>query len=268
MRTLFEPLEASTLRRRIADRIGAAVLDGTLKEGERLVERRLAAQFATSLTAVREALIELEADGFVSKKANAATYVTKLTPEAGKRIFAVRRLLEAYAVEEAARLATPDQVRKLDQAYANVLSAARSKKRELFLQLDFQFHEKIWLMADNEYLRIALRRVLVPIYAFSAMRIHSGNAFDLLQDAQSHLPVLEAIKAKNPELARRRFLEALDGWYSATDAYVLAKSNGGAPTMASEGAILALDRSKKPHDKAHRKRQERNSSPSDRHGTV
>ena len=57
------------------------------------------------------------------------------------------------------------------------------------------------------------------------MRIHSGEAFDLTQDAQSHLPVLEAIKAKDPALARKRFLGALDDWYASIEAYVLSKSN-------------------------------------------
>lgn len=224
MQTAFEPLEIATLGRRIADRIEGAILSGTLKEGERLVERRLASRFATSLTAVREALIKLEVDGFVTKKPNAATYVTKLTHEAGKKIFAVRKVLEGYAVEEAARLATPEQIRELEESYLNLLSAAGSERGELFIQSDFSLHGKIWAIADNDYLETALRRILVPIYAFSAMRIHSGNAFDLLKDAQSHLPTLEAIKAKDPALARNCFVCALDYWYSDTEAYVLSES--------------------------------------------
>ena len=225
MRIVFKPFETVTLRRMIADRMEEAILNGTLREGERLVERRLASQFGTSLTAVREALIALEADGFVAKKPNAATYVTKLTQDAGKKIFAVRRVLEGFAVEQAARLATVGQAKELEKAYVDLVSTARAKKRELFLQRDFSFHEKIWAIADNEYLETALRRILVPVYAFSAMRIHSGEAFDLLQDAQSHLPVLEAIKAKDPALARKRFLSALDDWYASTEAYVLSKSS-------------------------------------------
>jgi len=225
MQIVFKPFETVTLRRMIADRIEEAILSGALKEGEKIVERRLASQFGTSLTSVREALIALEADGFVTKKPNAATYITKLTPEAGKKIFEVRRVLEGFAVEQAARLATPGQIEELEKAYAELLSTARAKKRELFLQRDFSFHGKIWAIADNEYLESALRRILVPVYAFSAMRIHTGEAFDLLQDAQSHNPVLEAIKAKNPALARKCFVSALDDWYASTEAYVLSKSN-------------------------------------------
>jgi DNA-binding GntR family transcriptional regulator len=224
---VFEPLELATLRRRVADRIEDAILQGTLKEGERLVERRLASQFGTSLTVVREALIALEADGFVVKKPNAATYVTKLSQDAAKQIFDVRKVLEAFAVEEAARRATPALMAELERAYSDLVSAARSHQREAFLQADFALHEKIWSIADNEYLELALRRILIPIYAFSAIRIHSEEAFDLLTDAQSHLPVLEAIKANEPALARERFMRALEVWYSGVEAFLTS------PTMVA-----------------------------------
>src|SRR5215472_16778424 len=95
---VFERLSRSTLREQIVEKMKTAILTGALREGDRLVERHLAAKFETSLTAVREALIELETEGFVSKKTNAATYVTKLSLEAADKIFAVRKVLETFAV--------------------------------------------------------------------------------------------------------------------------------------------------------------------------
>jgi DNA-binding GntR family transcriptional regulator len=78
-------------------------------------------------------------------------------------------------------------------------------------------------MADNEYLQVALRRIIHPIFAFSAIRILSGRPFDLLEDAQSHLPIVEAIKSKNAKAARKAFLTALDGWFLQIKAYVFSK---------------------------------------------
>ena len=74
------------------------------------MERQLAAQFVTSLTAVREALIELEATGFVIKKPNSTTHVTKLSKDAAEKIFVFRRIMEGFAVEEAARQATSERL--------------------------------------------------------------------------------------------------------------------------------------------------------------
>src|SRR6266566_6537517 len=107
----FEKRSTNTLRGRIAGKIKEAILTGNLREGERLVERKLATQFDTSLTAVREALIQLETDGFVTKIPNSATHVTKLSLRAAEKIHAVRSVLETFAVEEAARLTSPEQVK-------------------------------------------------------------------------------------------------------------------------------------------------------------
>lgn len=223
---VFEKLASHTLRGRIAEKIRTAILNGSLREGQRLVERSLASQFGASLTAVREALIELETEGFVVKKPNAATYVTRMSPEGAQKIFLVRKLLEGFAVEEAARLATPEQIEVLEKRYMEVLDAARAVDRHLFAQKDFLLHEAIWQITNNEYLQAALRRCVLPIFAFSAIRFASGGPFDFLQDAYSHLPVLEAIKARDQEAARKAFLAACEEWRSKIFAFLFRQTGG------------------------------------------
>jgi DNA-binding GntR family transcriptional regulator len=167
----FERLPSYSLRGRIAETLREAILNGTLEEGQRLVERNLAAQLGASLTAVREALIELEMEGFIQKRRNAATYVTKLTLEDTEKIFAVRSVLEAYAVEQAALLAGPEHVERLEARYIEMQEAARANDRKAFLRADYSWHEAVWQITGNEYLQAALRRLLVPLFAFTAIRI-------------------------------------------------------------------------------------------------
>jgi DNA-binding GntR family transcriptional regulator len=226
MQAVFEKLANSTLRRQIADKIRDAILHGSLQEGQRLVERNLASQFATSLTAVREALIELEAEGFVTKRPNAATHVTKLTLDSAEKIFSVRRILEVYAVEEAARLATPEHIAEIEKHYSEMLRAAEARDAKRFITSDFSLHEATWAATQNEYLQVALRRIVLPIFAFTSIRIVTRSHFDLVRDAQSHLPFLDAIRGRRPEAARASFLGALEEWRSNTRAYVFGDSAG------------------------------------------
>jgi GntR family transcriptional regulator, trigonelline degradation regulator len=212
MGAVFEQLTNTTLRGRIAEKLRDAILNGSLKEGERLVERKLAAQFATSLTAVREALIELESEGFVVKRPNAATYVARLTLEAADHIFAVRRLLEVHAMEEAARQATPDHIRNLERIYLDLLDAARHSDTRRFIETDYLLHESIWRISGNDYLVAALRRVVLPVFATSSIRVAASRPFDLLEDAQLHVPLLDAIRAKDPDRARAALLAAIEEW--------------------------------------------------------
>jgi GntR family transcriptional regulator, trigonelline degradation regulator len=226
MDVVFEKIPSHTLRSQIAERMRCAILAGTLKEGQRLVERQLAAQFATSLTAVREALIELEATGFVIKRPNATTHVTTLSKDADEKIFAFRRILEGFAVEEAARKATSKHLEVLDAIYLRLLDAARTKEATLFIQTDFSLHQQIWRIMNNEYVYDSLHRILLPYFAFTAIRVVSHRPFDLVQDVSSHLPLLESIKAKHPTAARKAFNVALDTWLEQARTLVYGESEG------------------------------------------
>jgi DNA-binding GntR family transcriptional regulator len=216
MEVMFERLTNSTLRSRIAERLRDAIVDGTLKTGERIVERKLAAQFGASLAVVREAIIQLEAEGFITKWPNTSTHVTRLSLAETEKIFAVRKVLESFAAEEAARRASPQDIESLQRLFMEIVDAARSQDSRKFVRKDLSFHEKIWQITDNEYLQSALRRVVVPLFAFSSIRLASHRSFDLLQDANTHLPLLNAIKSKDPRAAREALLSALTLWRSET----------------------------------------------------
>ena len=114
------PLNATKLntqpaRHQIAEKIRESILDGSLSPGERLVERSLAKTLGTSQSAIREALIQLELEGHVSKKPNSATFVMNLSQRDLENTMSVRRVLEGFAAEEAAR-----------QSTGRILSASRN----------------------------------------------------------------------------------------------------------------------------------------------
>ncbi|MGA2267813.1 MAG: GntR family transcriptional regulator [Bryobacteraceae bacterium] len=215
---MFKKLTPHTLRGRIAQQVREAILSGTLKEGERLVERKLAIALGASLTAVREALIELESEGFILKKTNLGTYVTKMSFDDVEKVFQVRRVLEAYAVGEAAQHGTSGQVEKLERIYMEMVDAARAKDTRAFNQQDMCWHLLVWEMSGNEYLQAALRRAVLPYFAFTAIRIATVDPLSLLRDAYEHLPLLEAIKAHDADGARNSFVSTVDDWLAVTRA--------------------------------------------------
>jgi len=108
------------------------------------VERTLAAELGASVTSVREAMIELESEGFLTKKPNSATHVTRLTRSDVQKIFNVRRVLEAYAVEEACRKATPEQTRQLELVYAEMVKCVKANDGKGLVNRDVEFHKLIW----------------------------------------------------------------------------------------------------------------------------
>jgi DNA-binding GntR family transcriptional regulator len=226
MASVFEKLTTQTLRGQIAQRIRHAILNGALKPGDRLVERKLASEFGASLTAVREAVIELETDGFITKRPNAFTYVTKLSIAEIEKVFVLRKVLETHAIQEAARLASPEAISQLEVSYLQMIDSARRHDLRAYIHEDLLWHESIWRMADNEFVTAALRRIIVPLFTFTSIRFYGGSPFDLLADAMSHMPLLEAIKAHDATMAGAAALTAMEGWLQGIRDY-LNKDTGG-----------------------------------------
>ncbi len=207
-----QKLNTQAARHLVADRIRESILDGSLQPGERLVERKLADTLGVSQSAIREALIQLELEGHVTKKPNSATYVTHLSQRELENTIAVRRALEAFAVEEAARHATPADVARLEKLYELASAAAQLRESQKYIRRDLDWHISVWESTHNECLVECLRRIVVPLFGFSAIRVAMQPGFDLQQDVRLHRAVLDAIKAGEPERARRAFNTAMNEW--------------------------------------------------------
>jgi DNA-binding GntR family transcriptional regulator len=218
-------LTLTTLRRQVADRIRGEILAGNLRAGEKIVERKFAAQFGTSLTAVREAVIQLEAEGYIRKKPNAATYVTELTLKDFEDLLLVRRLLEGQAVAIAAERASEEDKEKLQNLFLRSAEAARDRDVQAYIRRDLDWHEAVWAITRNDWLVEALRRVVCPHFSFACILIASQKTFDLVEDSNSHMPLLQAIRRNQPEEARRAFETGLELWrQQAVDYYTEAES--------------------------------------------
>jgi DNA-binding GntR family transcriptional regulator len=211
---VFTKLAATSLRSRIAAQIREAILTGALHEGDRLVERALAAELGASVTSVREAMIELEAEGFLTKKLNSATHVTRLTRQDVENIFDVRRVLEAFAVEEACRRATPEEAQRLEAVYAQMVRCAQANDAKGLVNWDVEFHKLIWEFTRNSFLEAALKRAVMPYFAFVSIRL-SGRPLDPERDAYSHRALVDVIRNNDVEGARKAFEQSFGSWLSS-----------------------------------------------------
>jgi len=86
----------------IAQQVVESILAQKLKPGERLGEQELADMFGVSRTLVREALMQLQARGFVEVRTRKGWYVVEPSIEQARDAFAARRAVEAGMLREAA----------------------------------------------------------------------------------------------------------------------------------------------------------------------
>src|SRR5215468_6828142 len=98
----------------IAQRVVNSILAQKLAPGERLGEQELAEHFGVSRTLVREALMQLQARGFVEVHSRKGWYVVEPSIDEARDAFAARRAVESGILRESGR-PLQSVVRKLRQ---------------------------------------------------------------------------------------------------------------------------------------------------------
>lgn len=211
-------VQCITLRHQIAARIRQAILEGLVEPGERLVERTLGTEMGASVTAVREAIIQLEAEGLITKRTNTTTNVSVLTADEIAQTFVVRHALERVATIQAARRATSEDVRRLRELFGKMVEAAEQKLSGIYVRHDFAWHDAVWAVSGNEVLRTTLRRLVLPLFGLSSVHVVAQKHYNLIEDAQLHAAILDAIATNDPEAAAEAFDRGINEWQSQVGA--------------------------------------------------
>src|SRR5215472_15304696 len=137
-----------------------AILRGVIQPGEAIIESKVAQQLGAGIPLIREALIELEHQGYVQKVPYKGTTITKLERREVEKIFRLRTELESLAVEWARENVTPEDVKYLRGVTGKMKAAAQTLDLDQFYQSDLSFHRKLWEVSGNEYLVECLERVV------------------------------------------------------------------------------------------------------------
>jgi len=194
----------------IAESIRNMIVAGDLKPGERIVESRIARDIGVGQPTVREALVALEHQGLVVRKANQGCVVTSLTRTEICQLIRIRAELETLAVELAVEAATDAEIGKLLTITDSMKLAANQRDTQHFFELDISFHQTLWRLSNNSFLPRLLEQTLAPLLAFLFIRNLRRNLdIDMMDSAQAHVEMAEAILTRDKATARRVSQEKL-----------------------------------------------------------
>ena len=208
---MLELIQPISKRDQVIRALKDAILSGTIQPGASIVETKVAQQLGAGVPLIREALIELEHQGFVQRTPYKGTTVTKLGPGDIKRIFRLRVELEALPIEWAKENVKEADLESLGQTIRNMEQAAKDLDLTLFYEADLAFHRKIWNLSDNPYLTDALERVVVPLFAFFLMKT-SRRRNSYVESASMHAAIVEALPQKTAGELREMVKQSLTGW--------------------------------------------------------
>jgi DNA-binding GntR family transcriptional regulator len=203
---IFQKLQPVSKKIRVVETLKEAILSGALQSGDQIVEGKLAQQLGVGQGLIREALIELEHQGFVQRSPFSWTQVTTFTNEDAEQIYEIRIRLEPLAFALAAGKATPEQIAELRELVAKAREGATSQELSIFFESHIAYRRKVWEMSGNRFLRETLERLVAPLYALFLMR-SNFNREGLLQTIEACVvhqeATLRAFEAKDPQETER-----------------------------------------------------------------
>jgi DNA-binding GntR family transcriptional regulator len=208
---LLKLIQPISKKNQVVLAIKEAIISGEVQPGDQIVESRLAQELGSGIPLVREALIELEHQGFVQKIPYKGTMVTKLGSKEIREIFQLRVELEALAIEWAHDNVTSEDIKDLQVIIGRMAKSAEQLNLDKFYEADLQFHRKLWVLAGNSYLSDTLERVVVPLFAFFVMKTRREKA-SYIESAAMHAKIVEALDVKSTPELRELMKDSLRGW--------------------------------------------------------
>jgi DNA-binding GntR family transcriptional regulator len=85
------------------------------------------------------------------------------------------------------------------------------------LQLDLQFHDLVWSMTGNDFLKKTLTDLIRPLFAEYAMSLPSKQKKRKIVD--SPRPLLEFVQGKSKQTAEQVILGHLSGHYDQPEKF-------------------------------------------------
>ena len=226
MTIVLEPIRPKKISEEIVSQVKQLISKGELKPGDRIPsERELATMLGVSRPSVREAIMVLEAMGFVESRQGGGTYVKALTeasimnplaklvekrdPELLRSLAEVRMGLESWSAYLAAQRATDSDIAEMRRLYK--IMEKQAAKGGWSPDVEAEFHYAITSASHNSLQMHVLDSIHSLFHATIQVALmefyqQEGHVQLLLTH---HHDIMEAIAAHDPELARKKMMEHL-----------------------------------------------------------
>ena len=163
-------LQLSSLREQVYEHLRAAIEAGELEPGTFLDQNRISARLGISRTPLRDALIQLDLEGFVEVLPRRGVRVRRLTLADVRHLYEIIGALEGAALLSARSAILPDDIHRMERLNREMATALESVEFDLYYSLNVAFHAVFLSWSDNEELKRTVRVCRQRLYDFPRER--------------------------------------------------------------------------------------------------
>ena len=207
MPPVFTSQKRATLTNRALKEIRAAIRNGKLKPGERLVEMQLAEEMQISRFPIREALRYLEKEGLVETKPFKGTHVARFTERDMEELYSLRSSLEELAVRILIENLDEKKIKMLETIIQSMQKASQTGNIDQMISEDLRFHQTVCELSGHRKLLGVWQTLESQLQVF--LNIEKDFFETAYQYVATHDPIMQAIKNRNVETAEKAIREHL-----------------------------------------------------------
>jgi DNA-binding GntR family transcriptional regulator len=165
----------------------------------RLDERRLALEFGISRTPVREAMAQLERDGFVRSVPRRGIYVVRKTRREVIEMITAWAALESMAARLITESASAEEIACLRRMFATFEGGEVAAKLDEYSEVNIEFHQAIIRMSRNRVLIDLAENLFTHMRMIRRKTIGEKDRAD--RSIRDHMHIIEALEARDTSRA-------------------------------------------------------------------
>jgi DNA-binding GntR family transcriptional regulator len=158
-----------SLRERIVARLRDAIIAGDLAAKTRLMEPEVARKLGVSRTPLREAIRQLEVEGFLTTVPRVGTFVSEVSDRDVEDTYAIRAVLEGLAARQAAENPDPAKAAALQAIQAEL--AQKTADYRVYHEAAGRFHDVIFTLSRNQRLQAMYQSLSYQVTRFRSLSL-------------------------------------------------------------------------------------------------
>lgn len=165
----------------------------------RLDERQLAQDFGVSRTPVREAMAQLEREGFIRSVPRRGVYVVRKTKREVIEMITAWAALESMAARLITKNATDEEIAQLRKMFATFHDGQVAAHLDEYSEVNIEFHQTIIRMSHNSVLINLAENLFTHMRMIRRKTIVERDRVD--RSIEDHAHIIEAIEARDTDRA-------------------------------------------------------------------
>jgi len=161
----------------------------------RLDERRLAQDFGVSRTPVREAMAQLEREGFVRSVPRRGVYVVRKTRQEVIELITAWAALESMAARLITQAARDEEIASLRRMFATFDNGEVRAHLDEYSEINIEFHQAIIRMSRNTMLIDLAENLFTHMRMIRRKTIGEMDRAD--RSIRDHMQIIEALEARD-----------------------------------------------------------------------